>query len=59
MLSNNVNDLIHEKQWVCVLAINLITPLMCLISNIDMENHTHDELRVQIQELKGELETFR
>jgi hypothetical protein len=26
--------------------------------NIDMENHTH-ELRVQIQELKGKLETLR
>ncbi len=25
--------------------------------NIDMENHTH-ELQVQIQKLKGELETF-
>jgi hypothetical protein len=26
--------------------------------NIDMETHTH-ELRVQIQELKGKLETLR
>jgi hypothetical protein len=26
--------------------------------NIDMENRTHD-LQVHIQELKGELETFR
>jgi len=26
--------------------------------NIEMENHTH-ELQVQIQELKGELETLR